>query len=180
MITGTRTRLRAMEHSDLANFVRWLNDEEVTEGLLLSLPLSMAQEEAWFEKMLQRPPEEQVLVIEARAPEGWLPVGSTSFNEFDWRSRIAEFGIVIGEKKVWGQGHGQDAVRLMLRHGFNTLNLNRIFLQVFETNQRAIHSYERTGFVLEGRLRQDMFKNGKYLDVLIMSVLRSEWQDVEV
>jgi RimJ/RimL family protein N-acetyltransferase len=66
-------------------------------------------------------------------------------------------------------------MRLMLKFGFETLNLNRIFLRVYEYNQRAIRSYEKAGFVLEGKLRQARYQAGKYHDEYIMSVLRSEW-----
>ena len=67
----------------------------------------------------------------------------------------------------------------MLKHGFKELNLNRIFLRVYEINLRGIRSYEKAGFKQEGRLRQDRFMDGKYIDVLLMSVLRSEWKEVE-
>jgi len=86
----------------------------------------------------------------------------------------------IGEKAYWSQGHGTDAVRLLLRYGFNELNLNRICLHVYSFNTRAIRCYEKAGFVLEGRLRQDVFHHGEYADALVMSVLRSEWRDTEI
>jgi RimJ/RimL family protein N-acetyltransferase len=63
-----------------------------------------------------------------------------------------------------------------LKYGFNTLNLNRIFLHVFETNPRAIRAYEKAGFSHEGRKRQAEFKNGTYVDILMMSVLKDEYQ----
>ncbi len=66
-------------------------------------------------------------------------------------------------------------MRLLLQHGFDTLNLNRVYLRVYANNLRAIRCYEKTGFVLEGRMRQAQYQNGEYLDILLMSVLRSEW-----
>jgi diamine N-acetyltransferase len=87
----------------------------------------------------------------------------------------AEFGIVIGDKSYWNQGYGTEAVRLLVRFGFHTLNLNRIFLRVYETNPRAIRAYEKAGFTSEGRERQAEFRNGKYIDVLRMSILRAEF-----
>jgi RimJ/RimL family protein N-acetyltransferase len=68
-------------------------------------------------------------------------------------------------------------MRLMLRYGFDTLNLNRIFLRVFASNPRAIRSYEKADFIHEGRMREAEFRNGQYVDVLLMSVLRSEWKE---
>ena len=67
-------------------------------------------------------------------------------------------------------------MRLLLQHGFHTLNLNRIALDVYDTNLRAVRSYEKAGFVQEGRKRQAIFKDGKYIDILQMSVLREEWE----
>lgn len=180
MIYGDHIRLRAPEKSDLQLFVTWLNDPEVRNGLAHFMPLSMAEEEHWFEKMLERPKEEHVLVIEVtNHDEGsWSPIGNCSLMNFDWRIRMAEAGIFIGEKSYWNRGYGSEAMSLLLKHGFETLNLNRISLRVYETNPRAIRSYEKVGFVHEGRLRQAEFQDGRYVDVLLMSVLRSEWQSV--
>lgn len=176
MIYGKRVRLRAPERCDLPRFQEWLNDPEVTAGLLVVLPLSLSDEEAWFESMRQRPPSEHALVIEVRQGDEWVMVGNCGFHSIDWRSRSGEVGIFIGEKSFWNQGYGSDVMRLLLRHGFNTLNLNRVCLDVEETNPRAIRAYEKVGFVHEGRRRQAIFKDGKYIDLLQMSVLRSEWQ----
>lgn len=180
MIQGKRTRLRAMERADLPRFVAWLNDPEVTAGLLIFPVISMDQEEQWYQHNLQRPREEQPLIIEICVGENWLPIGDIGLHNISWKDRQAEVGIVIGEKAYWGQGYGSDAMRLMLRHAFQNLNLHRVVLQVFDDNPRAIRSYEKVGFVHEGRLRQDVFKNGQYLDVLVMSILRPEWKDVEI
>ncbi len=177
MIYGERIRLRAVERDDLPRFVAWLNDPEVTAGLSMSLPLSQVDEEAWYDQMIKQPPERHPMVIEVCLQDNWLPVGDCGFNTIDYQSRSGEIGIFIGQKDLWNQGYGTETMRLILKHGFNTLNLHRIFLRVFETNMRAIRSYEKAGFVLEGRLRQAQFRNGKYEDVLLMSVLRPEWQE---
>jgi RimJ/RimL family protein N-acetyltransferase len=67
---------------------------------------------------------------------------------------------------------------LLLKHGFEILNLNRIMLQVYEDNPRAIRCYEKVGYKHEGRLRQARYWNGEYLDILIMSVLKEEWDQM--
>jgi RimJ/RimL family protein N-acetyltransferase len=119
--------------------------------------------------------DEHPMVIEVQQADSWLPIGNCGFIKIDWRSRSGEVGIFIGEKRLWNQGYGTDAMRLLLRHGFDTLNLNRIALDVYDTNLRAVRSYEKAGFVHEGRKRQAIFKGGKYVDILQMSVLRQEW-----
>jgi RimJ/RimL family protein N-acetyltransferase len=84
--------------------------------------------------------------------------------------------IALGERKYWDKGCGTDAMRVMLRYSFNELNLRRVGLIVFEYNPRAIRSYEKVGFIHEGRIRGAMLRDGKRWDFLYMGILREEWQ----
>lgn len=179
MLTGNGIRLRAAERSDLPNFVRWLNDPDVYLNLTVRYPMSLGDEERWFENMILRPPTEQVLVIEVDGEQGWQPVGNTSLMDFDWVSANAEVGIFIGEKHLWGRRIGQRALHLVLNYAFNDLNLARVGLRVYAPNVHAIRCYEAAGFVHEGRLRKAMFRNGELVDILLMSVLRTEWHPLE-
>lgn len=182
MIIGDRIRLRAVEHDDLPTFLKWINDPEVRQGLGVYLPLSMLDEEDWFEGVRKRPPDEHNLVIEAKESTqevgeiAWKMIGGCGFFNLVGHARSAEFGIMIGDKSYWDRGFGTEAVRLLVQHGFDTLNLNRIHLRVLENNPRAIHVYENVGFIHEGRQRQAEFKHGVYIDLLVMSMLRSEFR----
>jgi RimJ/RimL family protein N-acetyltransferase len=175
IVYGKRVRLRGAERSDLEKFVAWINDPEVTAGLTLFLPMSSVDEDKWFDSVMQRSQEEKPLVIDMKDGTDWRLIGNSSFFGFDWVARSAEVGIMIGEKTIWNQGYGSEVMTLLLRHGFRTLNLNRIYLRVYSENKRAIRAYEKVGFVHEGRMRQAVFKNGSYSDILYMSVLREEW-----
>lgn len=175
MIYGDRIRLVAIEYEDLPIFVKWINDPEVRRGLELFLPMSYPQEKKWFERMLERPQETQPMTIEVRNGADWVKIGNLGFFDFNYRARRAECGIMIGEKGYWNQGYGTESITLLLKHGFETLNLHRIMLQVYEDNPRAIRCYEKAGFVHEGRLRAARFFEGKYFDILIMGILEAEW-----
>jgi len=175
IVYGKRVRLRGAERSDLEQFVKWVNDPEVTAGLTLFLPMSSVDEEKWFENAMQRPQAEKPLVVDMKDGENWRLIGNSSFFDFDWFSRVAEVGIMIGDKTIWNQGYGTEVMTLLLRHGFATLNLHRVYLRVYADNKRAIRAYEKAGFVHEGRLRQAVYKHGEYKDILYMSVLREEW-----
>ena len=177
MIYGNHIRLRHVECEDLPFFVRWLNDPEVILGLAMHTPLSQAEEDRWFEDTLKRDVDERPLVIEVQVEDIWKMIGNCGFFNIDWRNRSAELGIFIGDKTLWNKGFGTEVMQLLLRHGFTTLNLHRIYLRVFENNFRAIRTYEKAGFTHEGRMRQAEFRDDKYLDVLIMSVLRPEWSN---
>jgi diamine N-acetyltransferase len=176
MLYGKNIRLRAIEREDLPHFVAWLNDPEVIRGLQIAWPLSMAQEENWFSHLLERPGAETPLGIEIEQAETWVLIGNVGLHNIDSIDRSAEIGIFIGEKTYWNQGYGTEAMRVMVRHGFNDLNLHRIFLRVYATNTRAIHSYEKAGFQHEGKMRDGVFRDGSYLDVVFMSVLQNEWK----
>lgn len=171
MLIGERVRLRAIEHEDLPRCVAWLNDPEVIQYLTLYMPLSHEDEERWFEQYLQDP-RRKVLAIETEEGEH---IGNIGLEEIDWKNRCAELGIFIGDKQHWGQGYGTDAIRTLLRFAFEELNLNRVYLRVFAFNERARRCYLRCGFVEEGRQRQAHFTAGRYHDVILMSILRSEW-----
>ena len=175
MFYGNHIRLRAVEREDLPRFVEWFNDPEVRHGLMVYLPMSQAEEERWYEHMLERPPLERPFAVDARADDAWAHIGGCSLMDTDARSRRAELGIVIGNKAYWDRGFGTDVMRTLLRYGFETLNLHRIYLRVFETNPRAIKVYQRVGFTEEGRLRESHYLQGRYVDTLMMSVLREEW-----
>jgi RimJ/RimL family protein N-acetyltransferase len=176
MISGPRVRLRRPEREDLPLFMAWLNDPEVRTGLSMYLPIGMAEEEKWFETMIERPQDERVLAIEIPHGESWRPIGSTSLFSFDYRIRSAEFGILIGDKTVWDQGYGTEVTRLMMDHAFGTLNLNRLQLRVNANNLRARRAYEKAGYTFEGTMREAVFDDGVYSDLDLMSVLRTEWE----
>ena len=179
MIVGDRVRLRAIERSDLPSYVKWLNDPEVRSSLSLIMPLSQTDEENWFDLLQKREPYERPQAIEIQPDpkkDEWVHVGNIGLFGFDWINRLAEVGLHIGEKKYWDQGFGTRVMKLILKHGFQTLNLNRIWLRVFDYNPRAIRTYEKTGFKVEGKYRQGIFHMGEYHDVIIMGILRSEWK----
>jgi RimJ/RimL family protein N-acetyltransferase len=181
MIQGERIRLRRNERTDIPEFVKWLNDPEVRRYLSFIMPISMANEEQWFENMLKLPAAEQPFAIEIRKTylekeaEAWQMIGNCSFMDVDHTARSAEVGLFIGDKSCWNQGYGTEVMRLLLHFGFGTLNLNRIFLRVDEDNKGGIRAYEKAGFVHEGLLRQAIYREQQYHDMLIMSVLRAEW-----
>ncbi|MBI9043380.1 MAG: GNAT family N-acetyltransferase [Anaerolineaceae bacterium] len=179
MLIGKRVRLRAIERMDLELYVKWLNDPEVRRHLTIYQPMSMAQEETWYENNLKNSLNEQPLAIEIDKSGKWTLIGNIGLMDFDYRIQSAELGLFIGDKREWGKGYGKDAICLMLTHAFNSLNLNRVFLRVYEDNSRGIRLYEKIGFIHEGRLREAVFDSGSFKDVLIMSILRSEWKDCE-
>lgn len=108
--------------------------------------------------------------------EGNELLGFIALFSISWTSGDAIVAIGLGEPASWGKGLGSDAMRVMLRYVFTELNLHRLTLGVFGYNQRAIRSYEKCGFKLEGCTRQFMQREGKLWDGYWMGILKSEWE----
>jgi RimJ/RimL family protein N-acetyltransferase len=175
MIVGEKVRLRPIERDDLPRFVEWFGDPEVRRHLLIYLPFSLAQEERWFENLLERLERQTDVLLAIETADG-VHIGNLGLHSIDWKNRSAEFGIAIGEKAYWGQGYGTDAVRTLLDLAFREMNLHRVFLRVNVDNVRGIRCYEKAGFQREGTSRDATFKDGAYHDQYVMSILESEFE----
>ncbi|HYU50478.1 MAG TPA: GNAT family protein [Candidatus Limnocylindria bacterium] len=105
-------------------------------------------------------------------------IGSCAFSQLDGDNGSGLYHITIGEKDCWGQGYGTEATRLMLDHAFGALGLHRVGLTVFAFNERAIRSYRKVGFKVEGRAREAIWRDGRYWDEVAMSILESEWRAI--
>jgi RimJ/RimL family protein N-acetyltransferase len=169
-----KIQLRAFEKEDLDTIVRWVNTEAVTQYLSDSLiyPISKADEMKWLESITVTNHREKVFAIETLDRE---LIGSVGLHNINWVERKAELGIMIGEPRFWGQGYGSDAVREILRTAFEKMNLNRVYLRVFESNPRAIRLYEKCGFQKEGVLKQDHYLGRCYSNTFIMAILKHEY-----
>lgn len=174
---GKLVRLRAYEKSDLDSIMKWINDEEVTDflaGGMLTYPVSSITEEKFIEMAANSSDTEKHFVIETIAESKYL--GGTSFHAINWLNRSAGLGITIGDKSCWGRGYGTDAMRTMMRLGFDKMNLHRLWLHVHEYNPRAIASYDKLGFKREGVLRKERFLRGRYYDTIVMGILEDEYR----
>jgi RimJ/RimL family protein N-acetyltransferase len=107
--------------------------------------------------------------------DGDKAIGFVGLGGISWNNGDAWVGIGIWDPEYRGKGYGTDAMRLMLRYAFTELNLHRVTLGVFEYNPRAQRSYQKAGFTLEGRVRQELNRNGQRWDGLYMGILREEW-----
>lgn len=170
MIRGERVNLRAIEREDLPNYVQWLNDPQVLEHFGRFFPMSLAEEEKWYEGMLQDPS-----VCNFAIELDGQHIGGAGFCHIDGRNSSAEVGLFVGIPELWDQGLGRDALQSLVRFGFEEMNLHRLYLRVFADNKRGIHLYEKVGFQHEGRWRDAEFRHGRYHDLLWMSILRDQW-----
>ena len=172
VLTGDLTRLRprAAEHTPL--FVRWYSDPDVLHWLHLSeMPLPTMESESARFQAHDRDAFRRTWVIETL--DG-APIGSVGLVSIDDVHFRAELAISIGEKEYWSGGYGTDAIRRVLRHAFEELELNRVYLITDLDNARAIRCYEKCGFTSEGVFRGHRLRYGEPLDMVMMGVLKGD------
>ncbi len=154
IVYGERLRLRRVERDDVRKYHEWVNDPEVTEGLALFLPLSIEDEERWYQNTLSRDIQERPFSIEVRTGDGWRLIGNMSFFNLEWTNRCAELGIFIGDKSYWNQGYGKDVVQTLINNLFTSTRVQRIYLKTLDWNIRAQKCFEKCGFQLRGILNR--------------------------
>lgn len=145
-------------------------------GSKLSRPLSTAQVQKRYENIEKKAEESAILFyITIRKREVDRLVGFIRIEFFNWNHQAASLQLRIGDAADRGQGYGTQALKLMLRYAFDELNLQRVTLDIFEYNPRAIQPYEKAGFLVEGSERKNPHRDGKYWDILYTGVLQEEW-----
>ncbi len=174
MLEGKLVRLRALEPTDAERAYTWINDREVTHFIMARYPMSHTDEERWLAETSHGNGFADLrLAIETK--EG-AHIGNCGLHRASPENRSAELGILIGDKSFWSSGYGTDAVLTLLHFAFDQMNLHKVALGVFEFNERAQACYRKCGFVVEGRNREDYFQDGRYWDIIRMSVLRREFE----
>jgi len=175
MLIGKKVRLRAYRKEDIPQALEFMNDPEVKANLVIGIPLpfKLEEEEKWYESVSAAKPENYSFAIETLEDPRYI--GGCGLNRIDWKNRVAQVGIFIGLELFRGQGYGTDAMNVLVKFIFDEMNMNKARLEVFAFNPRAIRSYEKCGFVKEGVMRQELYREGKYHDIIAMGILREEW-----
>lgn len=178
ILQGERVSLVACEPKRDAPLVtRWNHNGEYMR-MLDADPIRLWSSEGsqkWLEEMgdLENPDMILFMIQDNQSEE---LIGFVDLSGMNWLAQDTMIGIGLGDPGYWGRGYGTEAMQLLLRYGFTVLGLHRMSLNVFEYNPRAIRSYEKAGFQVEGRLREALHRDGRRWDMLYMGILREEWQ----
>ena len=164
--------LRPIKKSDTENVLKWRNHPSVRSNFVFQDDLTTKAHESWLNDNVNTGKAAQFIIVSEELGD----VGTVYLRDIDNRHRKAEFGIFIGEVLARGKGFGAEAARLILEHAFCTLNLNKVFLRVFNDNINAIKSYELAGFTKEGYFAEDVIINDRPYDMVFMAILRSQYE----
>lgn len=174
MYSGKLVRLREYQKEDINQILAYINDPEVKRLLHPGTPYlyTLQDEEKWLENN-SATKELYSFAIETLSDRKYL--GGCGLNNIDWKNSVATVGIFIGDKDYWSKGYGTDAMNILVKFIFEQMNINKVKLNVFSFNERAVKSYEKVGFKKEGILRQEVFRDGKYYDDIVMGILKEEY-----
>ena len=165
-------KIRAIEECDLVMLREMINDQE-TENMTggWSFPISEYQHKKWFEGLSQNVKDLRV-IIDTQAHG---PIGLAVLTDIDWKNRTAQFHVKISTNPdLRGKGFGTKATRALASYAFNQMNLRLLYSDVLEYNAASRRMFEKSGFLEEGLLRNRIYKNGEYHNVVIYSIQKGE------
>ncbi len=176
LLEGKLVRLRSLELTDLDRMTELWNNWDIRRYLISVIPASREEEEHWIRSTWERRQKgtEYIFAIETLEENEYI--GNVGIHQLNWINRSAILGIAILDSAFWGQGYGTDALKTLLRYAFAYLNLNRVELEAFASNERAQRAYKKVGFIEVGRRRQVRYWGGKYEDAIVLDILREEWE----
>ncbi|KYK28335.1 MAG: hypothetical protein AYK23_05625 [Candidatus Proteinoplasmatales archaeon SG8-5] len=176
-LEGKNVYLRPLDMDDLETFYVWFNNPDLRQYLMLPFPISKEGEKDFLEKMMK---DEGSVTLSIIVKKGDKLIGNIGLHNINTPvnrvSRRAMLGIALGDLEEASKGYGTEAIRLMLDYGFDSLNLHRIELGVFDFNERARKAYRKLGFREEGVKREAVYMKGEYHDIVLMGILRKEWK----
>lgn len=175
MIIGETTLITGISEESKEFIYQCVNDPDLKECTGTLFPVSTIEHEKWIERKALSKNEKLFLILDKMTNE---MVGSIGLKNIDYNNSNAELYITIAKPFIGKNGYGTSAINSLVDFTFKRLNLHKIYLQVFCENRRAIKTYERCGFKIEGTLIQHHFDKGTYGDVLLMGIIRGESKDV--
>lgn len=173
-LKGKRIYLRPMRFSDInQRYLSWLNDTEVARYVDAGLfPVTKRDLDEYYRNIKLSKTDIIFAIVDKKHD---LHIGNIKLSGINWIHRFADLGILIGDKKYWGKGYGEESCRLVLEYAFKRLNLNKVFLGCHSNNTAALKAYKKAGFRVEGRLRKMLNVDGRYVDKVLMAVLQSQF-----
>jgi RimJ/RimL family protein N-acetyltransferase len=176
MLVGNYTCLRAVESTDLELLKEWRNFPEFRINFREHRELSLENQKKWFDRLTTSPNDYMFVILDKETLE---PIGACGLLYTNWIIRSSDFSFYIGKNKLYiDEKYAKDAAEVLIRYGFNDLNLNKIWMELYEYDSKKLEFFQSEfRFKVDGKLRSNAFAQGEYWDSFIISLLRSEFKD---
>lgn len=172
MISGNKIYLTAVSKNSIQQLMNWRNSPELKKYFREYREISDEMQEAWFQNRVMN--NDKQIDFEIHDIVSRRLIGHCGLYYINWVNRTAELSIYIGDVNFRGGGYGKDALHILMNYAFKTINMNRVWCEVFSNNE-AVHVYRKIGFKDEGILRDHHFDDGKFIDCHILGLLSKEW-----
>jgi RimJ/RimL family protein N-acetyltransferase len=181
MLIGKNIIFRPLKKSDQILTQKWRNDLFIIkQAQLVRFPKTSEIEDAWFDRVLHDISNKNIYFGIDEISSGEF-IGIIQLTNIDWISGTCDWGFIIGEKNKRGLGYGVEAPRLLFDYAFKILNLRKITGYPIVFNKETLRMHEKLGnFIEEGRLKEHVFFDDKYHDVLILSLFKKDYKSVEM
>lgn len=172
-------RLAPLHKEHVSSFYKWIRDPEVIRYSLSAFQTMQSEQQIneWFAAVVA---DTASLNLGVYLEDTSVLIGYAGISSISKANQSGEYFILLGDKNCWGKGIGTAVTKQVVDIGFTARQLNRIMLTVSELNIGGLKAYVKAGFVLEGRMRKACLRDGLFHDKLLLSVLKSEWQEQAV
>jgi diamine N-acetyltransferase len=171
MLSDDVIYLRKLEESDLERTWKWMNDPEIFFAIGVDVPISKTAQKQWFNELDQ---SNSKIVFAICLHEEDTHVGNISLDSIQRRHRTARLSIFVADSVTRGKGIGTRAMRLLIEYAFEFLNLHRLYCKTTAGNPTVLKFYQKLGFKIEGQLREHEYIQGRYVDKIMLGLLRKD------
>ena len=158
------------------NYLNWLNDEEVNKFLETRwYPQSIKSIQSFVDEINKSEHSYLFGIFYKEDNNSLIHIGNVKIGPIHKFYSYADISYFIGDKNYWGKGLATEAIKSVLKFGFEVLNLNRIQAGVFSSNIASIKALEKAGLILEGNFRKQLYTKDLCDDHLFYGILKEDW-----
>jgi len=154
---------------------QWRNSDDIRKYMYRSHYISKDEHMRWFEGLRSEGSDRKVWIIFYKG----VSTGVINLLNIDYENKITDWGLYIGETAYRGLGIGSIALYRLMEYVFDKMNFHKMYTSVLENNPDALNLYKKFGFKEEGRLRKHILRDGKYIDVFLIGILKEEWINIK-
>jgi len=172
-LVGKKVYLRPIDMGDVnEEYLNWINDGDVINNLATVFPTTLIGLENFVKSAINSSDFVFFAIIEKKTNKH---IGNVKLGQIDWISRTSNYGLMLGDKNSWGKGYAQESFILLIKYAFEKLNLHKVWDMAVKSNVASIKANQKVGFKIEAELKEHVFKNGKYMDLVVLSLLAEDY-----
>ncbi|MGE5629214.1 MAG: GNAT family N-acetyltransferase [Solirubrobacterales bacterium] len=179
MLKGDKILLDFISYSDLEIILQWRNDQKIAQFFREYRLLNIENQKEWY-SMLNKKDNIFEYFFLIRLSSDNEPIGVCGLNYINWINRTGQLSLYIGKNSLYidSEGWAEEACKILEEYGFNKLNLNKIYCEIYDFDKKKIELLEKLNYKIEGRFEEHIFRNGNYYDSLFFGKLKKSQNEI--